>query len=65
MTSCRNNFFRVLVAPVRIFHNFDNSLSNYNRTFTLDVKSVLNKNLIGILGGTQCEMGDSRMLSEC
>jgi hypothetical protein len=29
--------------------------------FTLDVKSVLNENL----GGTQCEMGDTLMLSEC
>ncbi len=33
--------------------------------FTLDVKLVLNENLVGILGGTQCEMGDSLMLSEC
>jgi hypothetical protein len=27
--------------------------------FTLDVKSMLNENLGGILGGTQCQMGDS------
>jgi hypothetical protein len=32
--------------------------------FTLDVKSMLNVNLDGILGGTQCQMGDSLMLSE-
>jgi hypothetical protein len=28
-------------------------------------KLVLNENLGGILGGTQCEMGDSLMFSEC
>jgi hypothetical protein len=28
--------------------------SNYYGAFTLDVKSVLNENLGGILGGTQC-----------
>jgi hypothetical protein len=37
--------------------------------FTLDVKSVLNENLGGILGGilggTQCEMDHSPMLREC
>jgi hypothetical protein len=33
--------------------------------FTLDVKSVLNENLRGILGGTQCQMGNGLMLSEC
>jgi hypothetical protein len=27
---------------------------NYNGAFTLDVKSILNENLGGILGGTQC-----------
>jgi hypothetical protein len=32
---------------------------------TFDVKLVLNENLGGILGGTQCQMGDSIMLSEC
>ncbi len=32
--------------------------------FTLDVKLVLNENLGGILGGTQCQMCDSIMLSE-
>jgi hypothetical protein len=36
-----------------------------NGAFTLDVKSVLNGNLGVILGGTQCEMGNSLMLSEC
>jgi hypothetical protein len=36
-----------------------------NGAFTLEVNSVLNKNLGGILGGTQCEMGDGLMLSEC
>jgi hypothetical protein len=39
-------------------------LSRYyhaNGAFTLDVKSVLNENV----GGTQCWMGDSLMLSEC
>jgi hypothetical protein len=29
-------------------------LSEYNGAFTLDVKLVLNENLGGILGGTQC-----------
>jgi hypothetical protein len=33
--------------------------------FTLDAKLMLNKNLGGILGGTQCQMGDSIMLNEC
>jgi hypothetical protein len=37
----------------------------YNVAFTLDVKSVLNENLGDILGGTQCQMGDIIMLSEC
>jgi hypothetical protein len=31
----------------------------------LDVPSVLNENLGGILHGTQCYMGHSLMLSEC
>jgi hypothetical protein len=31
----------------------------------LDVKSLLNENLGGILGDTQCEMDNSSMLSEC
>jgi hypothetical protein len=40
---------------------------NYNcdGAFTLDVKSVLNENLGGILGGSQCWIGDGLMLSEC
>jgi hypothetical protein len=29
-------------------------VSRYNGASTLDVKSVLNENLGGILGGTQC-----------
>jgi hypothetical protein len=33
--------------------------------FTLDVKSMLNENLGGILDDTQCSMGHSSMLSEC
>jgi hypothetical protein len=33
--------------------------------FTPNVKSVLSKNLGGILGGSQCEMGDCLILSEC
>jgi hypothetical protein len=33
--------------------------------FTLDVNSVFNENLAGILGGTQCKMSDGLMLSEC
>jgi hypothetical protein len=33
--------------------------------FTFDVKLVLNENLGGILGGTQCQMLDSLMLNEC
>ncbi len=35
-----------------------------NGAFTLDVKLMLNENLGGILGGTQCQMGYSLMLSE-
>jgi hypothetical protein len=38
--------------------------TNYG-TFTLDVKSMLNENLGGILGDTHCWMGDNLMLSEC
>lgn len=30
-----------------------------------DVKSMLNANLGGILGGIKCQMGESLMLSEC
>ncbi len=33
--------------------------------FTRNVKSVLSENLGGILGGTQCWMGDCLILSEC
>ncbi len=33
--------------------------------FTCNVKSVLSENLGGILGGTQCWMGDCLILSEC
>jgi hypothetical protein len=40
-------------------------VSRYNDAFTLDVKLVLNENLGGILGGTQCYMGHSSILSEC
>jgi hypothetical protein len=40
-------------------------VSMYHGAFTLDVKSVLNENLGGILGGTQCKIGHSSMLSEC
>jgi hypothetical protein len=36
-----------------------------NGAFTLDVKSVLNENLGGILGGMQCQVVDSLMLSKC
>jgi hypothetical protein len=32
-------------------------LTSYG-AFTLDVKSMLNENLDGILGGTQCQMDD-------
>jgi hypothetical protein len=46
-----------------------NSIIKYvllsNGAFTLDVKSVLNEILGGILGVTQCLMGHSSMLSEC
>ncbi len=42
----------------------DPSLIIYG-AFTLNVKSVLIDNLGGILGGTQCYMGNSLMLSEC
>jgi hypothetical protein len=31
----------------------------------LMIKSVLNENLGGILGGTHCQMGHSLILSEC
>ncbi len=37
----------------------------YYGAFTLDVKSVLNENLGGILGGMQCLISDSLILSEC
>ncbi len=33
--------------------------------FTPNVKWVLSENLGGILGGTQCEMGDCLISSEC
>jgi len=33
-----------------------------NGAFTLDVKSMLNENLGGILGGTPCQMADNLML---
>jgi hypothetical protein len=36
----------------------DLTANNYG-AFTLDVKSVLNKDLGGILGGTQCKMVDN------
>jgi hypothetical protein len=36
-----------------------------NGAFKLDVKSVLNENRGGILGGMQCQVGDSLMLSKC
>jgi hypothetical protein len=35
--------------------------TTYNGAFTLDVKLELNENVSGILGVTQCEMGDSLM----
>ncbi len=34
------------------------------RAFTPNVKSMLSENLGGILGGTQCYMGDYLILSE-
>jgi hypothetical protein len=37
-----------MIAPFLIY------AYNNNGAFTLDVKSVLNENLGGILGGTQC-----------
>jgi hypothetical protein len=40
-------------------------LYSYYGAFTLDVKLLLNENLGGILGVTQCKWGDSLMLSEC
>ncbi len=36
----------------------------HNGAFTLEVKSVLNENLGGILGGTHCWMGNSLKLGE-
>jgi hypothetical protein len=45
-------------------------LTNYHHAptygaFTLDVKLVLNENLVGILGGTQCYKSYSLTLNEC
>jgi hypothetical protein len=40
------------------------SLCTIYGAFTLDVKSVLNEILDGILHGMQCLIGDSLMLSE-
>jgi hypothetical protein len=37
------------------------TVSTTNGAFTLDVKSVLNENLGGILGGMQCQVVDSLM----
>ncbi len=42
-----------------------NSQFTLNGEFTLDVRSLLNENLGGILGVIECSMGDSLMLSEC
>jgi hypothetical protein len=36
-----------------------------NGGFTLDIKSMSNENLGGIVGGTQCQMGHTSLLSEC
>jgi hypothetical protein len=41
------------------------ALSPSYGAFTLDVMSVLNENLGGILGGTYCSMDDTLMLGEC
>ncbi len=44
--------------PAKFFYCFKNykngGLLKTNGAFTLDVKSVWNENLVGILGGTQC-----------
>jgi hypothetical protein len=37
--------------------------STTNGAFTLDVMSLLNENLGGILGGMQCQVGDSLMFA--
>jgi len=52
------SFWFVLVVPIFFAKTFC-----YYGAFTLDVKSMLNENLDGILDGTQ--MGNTLMLSEC
>jgi hypothetical protein len=43
------------IVPIFRFPEFPSCIAHYtNGVFTLDVKSVLNENLGGILGGTQC-----------
>jgi hypothetical protein len=56
-TSCQSWFIS------SSFQNDKFGFDSYG-AFTLDVKSMLNENLDGILGGTQCQMGDSLMLNE-
>jgi hypothetical protein len=54
-----------LISPP--FHQWTSKIELYkiiDGALTIDAKLMLNENLGGILGGTQCQMGDSIMLSE-
>jgi hypothetical protein len=42
------------ILPILIKREREREITTAFGTFTLDVKSVLNENLGGILGGTQC-----------
>ncbi len=44
----------VLLGEQQVEDDESEGYVNYNGAFTLDVKSMLNENLGGILGGTQC-----------
>ncbi len=63
-------FFRYLqigqlhLCTHRVFFLAITNCETYG-AFTFHVKSVINENLGGILGGTQCLMVNNLMLSEC
>jgi hypothetical protein len=61
----RNPKLRVKVGSLVHHSKMTNLVLTSYGAFTLDVKSMLNWNLDGILGGTQCQVDDSLMLSEC
>ncbi len=63
-TQCTCQFHCLLGTPCMSPKFVKIRLVSYG-AFTLAVKSVLNENLGGILGGTQFWMGDGLMLSEC